>query len=106
MEKDPSDSAAAMPIDEPTNIPNKVKSPVKRVASPRTGMAAQNSWVRKAPKKYVLSMKGNKYAIALTQLTLLLQGSEEGSPVDGAVVGGRVYTDVQILLAWLWHKYL
>jgi hypothetical protein len=42
----------------------KVKSPVKKVASPKTGMAAQNSWVRKAPEKYVPSMKGNKYAIA------------------------------------------
>ncbi len=69
-QKDPTDSAVGVPISEPTNIPKKVKSPVKRVASPRTGMAAQNSWVRKAPEKYVLSMNGNKYAIALTQLPL------------------------------------
>ena len=41
------------------------------------GMAAQNSWVRKAPEKYAPSMKGNKYAITLTQITLSLQGSED-----------------------------
>jgi hypothetical protein len=39
-------------------------------------MAAQNSWLRKAPEKFVPNMKGNKYAIALTQITLLLQGSK------------------------------
>jgi hypothetical protein len=76
-QQDPSESAAVVPTAEPATSPNKVKSPVKKVASPKMGMAAQNSWVRKAPEKYVPSMKGNKYAIALTQITLLLQGSED-----------------------------
>jgi hypothetical protein len=40
-------------------------------------MAVQNSWVRKTPEKYGPSMKGNKYAIALTQLTFLYQGSKD-----------------------------
>jgi hypothetical protein len=40
------------------------------------GMAAQNSWVRKASEMYVPSIKGNKYGIALIQITLSLQGSK------------------------------
>jgi hypothetical protein len=47
------------------------KSQAKKTAPPKTGMAAQNSCARKAPEKYVLSMNGNKCAIALTQVTLL-----------------------------------
>ncbi len=66
-----------MPTSEPTTSPKKVKSPGKRVASPKTEMAAQNSRVRKAPEKYVPSMKGNKYAIASTQITLSLQVSKD-----------------------------
>ncbi len=65
-QQDPTEGATAVPTADPTTSPKKVKSPVKKVASPKTGMAAQNSWVRKAPEKYVPSMNGNKYAIALT----------------------------------------
>jgi hypothetical protein len=61
-----------VPTDEPTTIPKKVKCPVKKVASPKTGIAAQKSRARKAPEKYVPSMRGNKYAIALIQITSLL----------------------------------
>jgi hypothetical protein len=39
-------------------------------------MTAQHSRARKTPEKYVPSMKGNKYAISITQITLLLQGSK------------------------------
>ncbi len=39
-------------------------------------MAAQNSRARKAPAKYVPCIKGDKYAIELTQITSLLQGSK------------------------------
>jgi hypothetical protein len=35
-------------------------------APPAQGMAARNSRVRKPPEKYVLSMKGNRYAVAMT----------------------------------------
>ncbi len=77
-QQDPNKGAAVVPTSEPTTNPKKVKSPVKKVASPKTGMAARNSWARKAPEKYVpTSMKGNKYAIALTQITLSLQGSKD-----------------------------
>jgi hypothetical protein len=75
-QQDPTEGAS-VPIAEPTTIPKKVKSPVKKVASPKTGMASQKSCARKAPKKDVPSMKGNKYAIALTQITMLLQGSKD-----------------------------
>ncbi len=76
-QQDPTEGASAVPTSEPTTSPKKVKRPVKKAASPKMGMEAQNSWVRKAPEKYVPSMKGNKYAIALTQITLALQGSKD-----------------------------
>jgi hypothetical protein len=66
-----------LPNAEPPTIPKKAKSPAKKTASSKMGMAAQNSHARKAPEKYVPSMKGNKYAIALTQITSLLQGSKD-----------------------------
>ncbi len=76
-QQDPTEGAAAIPTSQPTTSPTKVKSLVKKVPSPKMGMAAQNSWARKAPEKYVPSMKGNKYAITSTQITLLLQSSKD-----------------------------
>jgi hypothetical protein len=76
-QQDPTEGAVMVLTAESTTSPKKVKSPVKKVASPKAGMAAQNSWVRKPPEKYASSMKGNKYAIALTQITLSLQGSKD-----------------------------
>jgi hypothetical protein len=64
-QQDPTEGATTVPTSESTTIPKNVKSPVKKAASPKTGMAAQNS-LRKAPEKYVPSMKGNKYTIAST----------------------------------------
>jgi hypothetical protein len=61
---------------EPTTNPKKVKCPVKKAASPKTGMAAQKSWAGNTPEKYFPSMKGNKYVISLTRITSLLQGSK------------------------------
>jgi hypothetical protein len=71
------EDAAAVPTAEPTTSPKKAKSSAKKTAPPKTGMSAQNSCARKVHEKYVSSMKGNKYVIALTQITLLLQGSED-----------------------------
>jgi hypothetical protein len=68
-QKDPTEGAAAVPTAEPTNSPKKAKSPAKKTAPPKTGMAAQNSRARTAPEKYVPSMKENKSAITLTQIT-------------------------------------
>jgi hypothetical protein len=38
-QQDPTEGAAVVPMAEPTTSPKKVRSPVKRVASPRTGIA-------------------------------------------------------------------
>ncbi len=37
-------------------------------ASPKTGMVACKARNRKQPQKYVLSMQGNKYQVALAQI--------------------------------------
>ncbi len=66
-----------VPATEPTTSPKKAKSPAKKIAPPKTRMAARYSRARKAPEKYVPSMKSNKYAIALTQITSLLKGRED-----------------------------
>ncbi len=73
----PTEGTPAVPTAEPTNSPKKAKSPAKKTAPPKTGVAVRNSRTRKAPEKFVQSMKGNKYVIALTQITLLLQGSDD-----------------------------
>jgi hypothetical protein len=39
-------------------------------------MAARNARNMKQPEKYAPSMKGNKYAIALTQIAASLKGSK------------------------------
>jgi len=46
--------------------------------APVQGMAARNARVRKPPKKYVPTMKGNKYAVALTQISKSLKKSTHG----------------------------
>jgi hypothetical protein len=38
--QDPTEVASTVPTAEPTTNPKKVKSPVKKIASPKTGMAA------------------------------------------------------------------
>ncbi len=43
---------------------------------PRQGMAARNTRVRNPPEKYVPSMKGNKYAVAMTQIVASLGTSK------------------------------
>jgi hypothetical protein len=39
-------------------------------------MAACNARVRKPPEKYIPSMKGSKYAVAMTQIAALLEKSK------------------------------
>ncbi len=48
----------------------------KDPAPPCQGMAAHNARVRKPPDKYVPSVKGNKYAVAMTQIAALLGTSK------------------------------
>jgi hypothetical protein len=45
-------------------------------APPSQGMAAHYARVRKPPEKYVPSMKGNKYAVAMTQIAASLKDSK------------------------------
>ncbi len=52
------------PIDEP------------EAASPKAGMAVCNAHNRRQPQKYVPSMQGNKYQVALAQITTSLGTSD------------------------------
>ncbi len=40
-------------------------------------MTERNARVRKQPEKYVPSMKGNKYAVVMTQIKMSLHGSQD-----------------------------
>ncbi len=60
---------ALPPIQIPPTLP-------EDPAPPSQGMAACNTRVRKPPKKYVPSMKGNKYAVAMTQIAASLKDSK------------------------------
>jgi hypothetical protein len=53
-------------------------------------------------------MKGNKYAISLTQITLPLQGSEDALCMVQRLVKlmGKGLHRCTDMLAWSWHKCL
>jgi hypothetical protein len=53
-----------------------VAEPEIQVAPPKEGMAARNTRNRKQLEKYVPSMQGNKYQIALAQITTSLGSSK------------------------------
>ncbi len=57
---------------EPTTVPE-----VAQAVLPKKGMAVRNIRLRKQPKKYIPSMKGNKYAVALTQIVASLKESKD-----------------------------
>ena len=59
----------------PIQVPPTVPVP-EDPALPSQGMAACNARVRKPPEKYVPSMKGNKYAVAMTQIAASLKDSK------------------------------
>ena len=61
--------------DEETQAPPAMPVP-EDSAPPCQGMAACNARVRKPPEKLVPSMKGNKYAVAMTQIAALLEKSK------------------------------
>jgi len=46
--------------------------PEIQAAPPNEGMAAHNTRNRKQPEKYIPSMQGNKYQVALAQITTSL----------------------------------
>ena len=71
-QQDPSTAPTEEPSAEPPTEPR-----VETLApSPKKGMAARNARNRKQPEKYVPSMKGNKYTVALTQIAASLKGSK------------------------------
>jgi hypothetical protein len=53
-----------------------VAEPEMQAASPKEGMAACNTWNRKQPEKYIPSVQGNKYHVALGQITTFLGSSK------------------------------
>ncbi len=53
-----------------------VAEPETQAASPKEGMAARNTWNRKQPEKYIPSMQGSKYQVALAQITTSLGSSK------------------------------
>jgi hypothetical protein len=70
---------ARRPTGEPT------AAPVLDPAPPSLGMAARNARVRKPPEKYVPTMKGNKYAVAMTQIAESLKESKHGLACEAHV---------------------
>jgi hypothetical protein len=49
---------------------------INQAAPPKVGMAACNACIKNPPKQYVPSMQGNKYQVALAQITTSLGTSE------------------------------
>jgi hypothetical protein len=49
---------------------------INEAVPPKVGMAAFNAHIRNLPKQYVPSMQGNKYQVALAQITTSLGTSE------------------------------
>jgi hypothetical protein len=45
-----------------------VAEPETQAASPKEGMVAHNTRNRKQPEKYVPSMQGNKYQVAMARI--------------------------------------
>jgi hypothetical protein len=78
LEQEPQDDphereTARRPTGEPTTA-----APPEDPAPPRQGMAARNARVRKPPERYVPSMQGKKYAVALSQIAECLNDSKNG----------------------------
>jgi hypothetical protein len=67
---------SAAPTEEPSVEPPTEPTVETHAPSPKKGMAARNARNKKQPEKYVPSMKGNKYAVALTQIAASLKGSK------------------------------
>jgi hypothetical protein len=66
----------AAPTEEPRGEPTATPAVETQALSPKKRMAAHNARNRKQHEKYIPSMSGNKYAVALTQIAALLKGSK------------------------------
>jgi len=90
----------AAPTEEPSVEPITVPA-VTHAPSPKKGMSAWNVRNRKQPEKYVPSMKGNKYLVALTQIAAAsLKGSKHAmSMAQMSVICRRVHRGKLMWLA-------
>jgi hypothetical protein len=66
----------AAPTEEPSAKPSAKPAVEMQAPSPKKGMAACNARNRKQPEKYIPSMSGNMYAVALTQIAASLKGNK------------------------------
>ncbi len=64
------------PTEEPSAKPNAAPAFETQAPSPKKGMVARNARNMKQPEKYIPSMSGNKYDVALTQIAALLKRSK------------------------------
>jgi len=103
LEQEPQETSrtARRPTGEPT------AAPVQDPAPPSQGMAARNARVRKPPEKYVPTLKGNKYAVALTQISKSLKKSKHGLAMAQMSVKLMSKENIEklTLLARLWQNY-
>jgi hypothetical protein len=71
----------AAPTEEPSAKPTATPAVETQAPSPKKGMAVPNARNRKQPEKYIPSMSGIKYAIALTQIAASLKGSKHAMSI-------------------------
>ncbi len=69
------------PTERPRVEPSTTPAVETHAPSPKKRMSARNARNRKQPEKYVPSMQGNKYAVALTQIAASLKGSKHAMPM-------------------------
>ncbi len=62
--------------EEPSSEPGATPAVETQAPSPKKGMVARNARNRKQPEKYIPSISGNRYAVALTLIAALLKGSK------------------------------
>jgi hypothetical protein len=66
----------AAPTEEPSSKPSAAPAVETQAPSTKKGMAACSARNRKQPEKHILSMSGNIYAVALTQIAAPLKRSK------------------------------
>ncbi len=66
----------AEPTEEPIVEPTATPAVETQAPSSKKGMATRSASNRKQPEKYIPSMSGNKYIVALTQIAALLKGGK------------------------------
>jgi hypothetical protein len=72
LEQQESSERFDAPNAEPTTVLD-----IAQAVLPKKGMSACSVRLRRQPEKYIPSMKGNKYALALTQIVASLKESKD-----------------------------